>query len=192
MRTALLVPCDDPGVLATALAEAVDALVFDLAGASSTRPERRAEALEALLRTAALPSPPQRIVRLADLPSGLVDDDLDIVMAGAPDAVLLPRVVGTASIEQLGAKLAVREAEQGVEPGRTRIVAAPADTGAGLLVLSSLAQARSRLAALLWTPATLAADLGAADPDGEPCRNARTMVLAAAAACRVPAWEATA
>ncbi len=190
MRTALLVPCDDPDVLAKARAAKADALVFDLAGPSASRPARRATALAALLQTGRTASQPYRVVRLADLGSGDVDGDLDAVMAGAPDAVLLPDTVGPAAIEQLGAKLAVREAERGLAAGRTRIVAAPADTGAGLLALPRLAQARSRLAALLWDPAALAADLGAADPECEPCRVARVLVLAAAAACGVPALEA--
>ncbi len=187
---ALIVPCDDPDAVTQALAAGADAFVFNLAGPPSSRPGRRAAALAALLQTGRMASPPGRMVRLAGLASGLVDDDLDAVMAGAPDAVLLPDAVGPAAIERLGAKLAVREAEHGLEAGATRIVAAPADTGAGLLALPGLARARSRLAALLWDPATLAADLGAADAESEPCRVARTMLLAASAACGVPAFEA--
>ena len=36
--------------------------------------------------------------------------DLDIVMAGAPDGIMLPKAEGGADIERLSARLAVREA----------------------------------------------------------------------------------
>ena len=59
---------------------------------------------------------PLLIVRANALNSGETDADLDAVMAGAPDAILLPGSLGAASVQQLSAKLAVREAD--LAPGR--------------------------------------------------------------------------
>ena len=44
-------------------------------------------------------------------------------MSSAPDAVLLPRSFGAASVQQLSAKLAVREADFALPDGATRIIA---------------------------------------------------------------------
>ena len=189
VQTALLVPCDVPDAIEDGLASGADLLVFDLTGAPADRPARRAAALAALKRAPTGAASPRRFVRIAPLPSGFVEGDLDAVMAGAPDGVVLPEAVGRAALEHLGAKLSVREAERRLPDGVTRIVALAADTGAGLLALGTLPEARRRLAALLWCPAALASDLGSEDPGCEPCRIGRTMLLAAAAACGVPAFE---
>ncbi len=198
MFSPLLVPCGDPEAVAATTMSGADALVLDLgaADAPGDRAARRGAALDVLLHLragggAARAAPGERrttIVRVAPLASGLLPADLDGVMAGAPDAVLLPGTVGARDLQHLAAKLAVREAERGLAAGRTRIVAMAADTPAGVLALASLSGASPRLMALGWDPAALAAALGVG-PHAAPLRTARDLLLIAAAAAGVPALD---
>ena len=176
MPNPLLVTLDDPDGLAAALRSDVAPLVFDLGDAEDPgdRLARRGAALSALEqhrrgrtetrstatpdasplpegegKRAGLPRDWRRgIVRVASLASGLVDGDLDAVMAGLPDAVLLSAVAGARDLQHLAAKLAVREAEHGLPAGHTGIIAMPADTAAGVLALASVPGATLRLRAL--------------------------------------------
>ncbi len=216
MPNPLLVTLDDPDGLAAALRSDVAPLVFDLGDAEDPgdRLARRGAALSALDqhrrgrtetrstatpdasplpegegKRAGLPRDWRRgIVRVASLASGLVDGDLDAVMAGLPDAVLLSAVAGARDLQHLAAKLAVREAEHGLPAGHTGIIALPADTAAGVLALASVPGATLRLRALAWDPAALAAGLGV-DADAAPVRAARDLLLIAAAAAGVPALD---
>ncbi len=198
MFSPLLVFCGDPEAVAAAMMSGADALVLDLGAADvpGDRAARRGAALELLLRIraggdAAHAGPAGRrttIVRVAPLSSGLLHADLDVAMAGAPDAVLLPGTVGARDLQHLAAKLAVGEAEHGLAAGRTRILAIAADTPAGVLALASLPGATPRLMALGWDAAALAAALGVG-PDAAPLRTARDLLLIAAAAAGVPALD---
>ena len=187
MRSPLLVPCDDPAALAAALASGAGALVFDLGdpAAPGDRVARRSAVAGLLAHRAATPHVTLRLVRIAPLASGLADGDLDTVMAGAPDAILLPGAVGAIDIQHLAAKLAVREAEHGLAAGGTGIVATAADTARGVLALSTVPGASPRLRALAWDAAALAADLGTR-VDAEPCRFAHALLLTAATAAGIP------
>ncbi len=191
MRCPLLVPCDAGDGLDAALACGADALVLDLGDAAA--PEGRAAARRwaaaALARLGPPPRRPTLALRVAALPTGLVDLDLDAVMPGVPDAVLLPGAAGAADVQRLAAKLAVREAEAGLAAGSTRIVAV-ADTARGVLALGTLRSASARLTALLWDPIALAAEVGAVPArDAAPLAAARGLVVLAAAAAGVPAVD---
>ena len=128
-----------------------------------------------------------RVVALGPLRDGLVDRDLDDLLPLRPDAVLLRGAVGPRDLQHLGAKLAVREAEGRLPGGRIGILAAGADTPAGVLALADLAGASPRLRALVWDGGRLARALGLADPAAGPLLRARDMLVLAAAAAGVPA-----
>lgn len=185
MLNPLLVPCRDRDACEAALASGAVALMLDLGeNATGARAAARHAAADFLARRRGATA----IVRLAPLASGLVDADLDVVMPGAPEAVLLPGAVGGRDLQHLGAKLAVREAEHGLPPGRTRIAAAPADTAPGVLALPTLAGASLRLMALAWEAAALARALGV-ETDASPVQAARDLLILAAAAAGVPALD---
>ena len=80
---------------------------------------------------------------------------------------------GGASVQQLSAKLAVREAEFGFADGATHIVAV-VDTAQALLGLGSYRGSSRRLAGVAWSAASLRTDIGAEterDPSGPSCRR---------------------
>jgi citrate lyase subunit beta/citryl-CoA lyase len=197
MRSLLFVPADSPGKLGKALGCGADALILDLE--DSIAPERkeaaRAGAAAFLAQTAPMPDRPHLIVRVNGLATGLIDADLDAVVPAHPDAIMLPKAEGGASLVHADAKLCVREALHGIAEGTIRIVAIATETARALFVASTYQGASPRLAALTWGAEDLSAELGAEanrDSQGQffdPYRLARTLCIAAAAAADVPALD---
>jgi citrate lyase subunit beta/citryl-CoA lyase len=194
MRSLIVAPAHEKR-LAEALASGADGLVVDLAPAS---PDRRAAARVLAARfleeARGHHGGPALILGLSALDSCETDLDLDAIMAGAPDAILLSGSLGGASVQQLSAKLAVREAELGLADGATRIIAA-ADTARSLFGMASYRGSSARLIGLSWNAESLRADIGAErfrDPSGGlagPHRLARDLTLLAAAAAGVAAID---
>ena len=185
MRSLLFVPGDSPGKLEKALASGADALIVDLE--DSIAAERKVEARNtalAFLQQQAKGSKarPRLFVRVNGIETGLTDADLDAVMAGRPDAIMLPKAVGGASVIHLDAKLTAREAIHDIEDGATKIIALATETAAALFVTGSYAGASPRLIGLTWGAEDLSAELGAEtnrDAHGrflDPYRLARTFV----------------
>jgi citrate lyase subunit beta/citryl-CoA lyase len=195
MRSLLIAPADEQR-LAEALRSGADAVIVDLARAAA--PERaaaRAAGARFLKGTRGRGARPKLIVRPNPLDSGETDSDLDAVMAHAPDAILLPRSFGAQSVQQLSAKLAVREAEFALPDGATRIIAV-ADTAQSLFAMGSYRGSSARLCAIAWSAGSLGADIGAEtdrDPSGDyagPYRLARDLTLLAATSAGVAAIDA--
>jgi citrate lyase subunit beta/citryl-CoA lyase len=198
MRSLLFVPGDDERKLAKALSSEADALIVDLGGslAPDAKPAARATAA-AFLREARRRSPrPRLIVRVDPLGGDGSDADLATVMPEAPDAIMLPKCLGGASVQQLGVKLAVHEAEQGLADGATRIVAVATESARALFGFASYIGCSRRLDGLAWGGAGLSADLGAQTDrlaDGAyaaPYALARALTLIGAAAAGVGAIDA--
>ena len=197
MRSLLFVPADSAKKLAKAMASGADALIVDLE--DSIAPERkadaRASALAFLQDAQAAANRPRLLVRVNGLDTGLTDDDLDAVIPGKPDAIMLPKANGGASVIHLDAKLAVREAINGLTDNATAIVAIATETAAALFLAGSYAGASPRLSGLTWGAEDLSADLGAEanrDQDGnflDPYRLARSLCLAGAASASVQAID---
>ena len=197
MRSLLFVPADSPKKFAKGMTSGADALIIDLE--DLVAPENKARAREsaaAFLNEAhAASSRPYLIVRVNSLPSGLTDIDLDAVAPGRPDAIMLPKAEGGASVVHADAKLAVREAATGLPDGHIKIIPIATETAASLFVAGSYAGSSARLSALTWGAEDLSAELGAEtnrDENGQlldPYRLARTLCIAGAAAARVPAID---
>jgi citrate lyase subunit beta/citryl-CoA lyase len=193
MRSFLFVPGDSPRKLEKGLVSGADALILDLEDsvALDRKSEARATTLAFLRQIEPQATRPRLFVRVNALESGLIDADLDSVVAGRPDAILLPKAEGGPSITHLDAKLAVREAIHGLPDGHTRIVAIATETAASLFVAGTYAGASARLSGLTWGAEDLSAELGSEtnrDSTGaftEPYRFARNLCLGAAAAAKV-------
>ena len=195
MRSLLIAPADEKR-LAEALKSGADAIIVDLARAApADRVVARAVAAQFLKGTRGRGGGPALIVRTNTLGSGETDSDLDAVMAHAPDAILLPGSLGAASVQQLSAKLAVREAEFALPDGGTRIIAV-ADTAQSLFNMGSYRGSSARLIGVAWSAESLRADIGAeTDRNGlgdyaGPYRLARDLTLLAATSARVAAIDA--
>jgi citrate lyase subunit beta/citryl-CoA lyase len=197
MRSLLFVPGDSPRKLERGLVSGADALILDLEDSVShaRKAEARATTLAFLQANAASAKRPRLLVRVNALDTGMTDADLDAVVPGRPDAILLPKAEGGASVSHLDAKLAVREAQHGLTDGHVAIYALATETAASLFRAGTYGGASARLKALTWGAEDLSSALGAEanrDADGRftaPYVFARTLCLAAAAAAGVPALD---
>src|SRR4051794_4525182 len=100
MRSLLFVPADSPKKLDKGLSSGADALIIDLEDSVSadSKVQARSGAL-AFLREAAAPGDrPRLLVRVNALDTGLTDADLDAIVTGKPDAIMLPKAEGGVSV----------------------------------------------------------------------------------------------
>ena len=197
LRSALFVPGDSTAKLAKSLVSGADALILDLEDSvAAERKEAARTTTLAFLEDAHKRQPrPLLMVRVNALETGLADADLDTIVAGRPDAIMLPKAEGGAAVAHLDAKLTAREAIHGVPDGEIRIVALATETASALFVAGTYGGASPRLTGLSWGAEDLSADLGAEtnrDAEGrftEPFRFARNLCLAAAAAAKIQAID---
>jgi citrate lyase subunit beta / citryl-CoA lyase len=197
MRSLLFTPADSPKKLDKAMASGADAVIVDLEDSISREGKARArESAAAFLKGAvAATARPQILVRVNGLQTGLTDADLDAIVAAKPDAIMLPKAEGGASVTHVDAKLAVREAMNDLPDGQIKIVAIATETAAALFLAGTFAGASKRLSALTWGAEDLSAELGAErnrDSEGvllDPYRLARVLCLAGAASAGVAAID---
>jgi citrate lyase subunit beta / citryl-CoA lyase len=195
MRSLLFVPADAPGKLDKALGCGADAVIIDLE--DSVAPERKEAARRAVAEFLgnAQRSRARLIVRVNGLDTGLTDADLDAVVPARPNAIMLPKAEGGASVMHADAKLTAREALHDIAQGSVGIVAIATETAKALFLAGTYGGASARLVALTWGAEDLSAELGAEanrDAGGnflDPYRLARTLCIAAAAAADVPALD---
>ena len=184
MRSILIFPATRRA-LEQALASETDALAVDFSGASDM--DAAAIIGEAHARGK------KCLAQIHALDSGLADADLDAVMPGRPDGIILPDACGGRDIQHLGAKLAVREAENDLPEGALKILALAGDSPAALFELGSVARASRRLIGLGRDERLLAQRLGISarmdDKRPEPLRVARSLCLFAAAAAGTKAYD---
>jgi citrate lyase subunit beta / citryl-CoA lyase len=197
MRSFLFVPADSAKKLDKAMTSGADALIVDLEDSIAHDGKARArESAAAFLKDAmAAASRPAILVRVNGLQTGLIDDDLDVVVPAKPDAIMLPKAEGGAAVVHADAKLVVREAINNLPDGHIKIVALATETAASLFLAGTYAGASARLSGLTWGAEDLSAELGARanrDAQGrflDPYRLARVLCLAGAAAAQVPALD---
>lgn len=197
MRSLLFVPGDSAKKLDKGMTSGADALIVDLEDsiAPANKAAARASAFDFLKSANGTAKRPRLIVRVNSIDTGLTDADLDAVVPGKPDAILLPKAVGGASVTHLDAKLAAREAIAGLPDNSIEIIALATETAASLFVTGTYGGSSPRLTGLTWGAEDLSAELGAEanrDADGrflDPYRLARSLCLAGAAAASVQAID---
>ncbi|HEX3506494.1 MAG TPA: CoA ester lyase [Xanthobacteraceae bacterium] len=201
MRSLLFVPADSPRKLEKGMTSGADALIVDLEdsialdGKAAARQSAAAFLKEAMKETTANAGRPYMLVRVNGLQTGLTDADLDAIAPAKPDAIMLPKAEGGASVVHADAKLAVREAQNTLPDGHIKILPIATETAAAMFLAGTFAGASARLIGLTWGAEDLSADLGAQanrDTAGnflDPYRLARALCLAGAAAAGAPAID---
>jgi citrate lyase subunit beta/citryl-CoA lyase len=125
----------------------------------------------------------------------MIDDDLDAIVAGAPDAILFPKAEGGATVTHVDAKLTAREAIAGLPEGHIKILAQSVESAAGFFSAGTYRDCTTRLIGMTWGPEDLSSEVGAdanRDAGGrltEPYRLARTFCLFGATAAKTAAYE---
>ena len=184
LRSLLFVPGDRPERLDKALRTGADALILDLEDsvALSHKAQARDAVAEFLLRTAAVMP---RFVRINPLASGFVEADLEAVMRGRPDGLVLPKSIGAESVRELDRRLVALGAD--LPP----ILPLATETPQALFGLADYGAVTQRLLGLAWGVEDLSAAVGAAtaresdEEYTEPYRWVRSLTLFAAAAANV-------
>ncbi len=180
----MFVPGDRPDRMVKAAMSGADALILDLEDsvAVANKAAARTAVTAVLGAVRSLPL----FVRVNPLDSGLIVDDLASILPHKPDAIVLPKAEGQASIDAL-ARLC----------GEVRIPILPiaTETAAAIFALGSYAACGARLCGLTWGAEDLPAAIGATasrDHGGQltpPYEMVRSLALFAAHAAGVPAIE---
>ena len=197
MRSLLFVPGDSTKKLDKALGAGADALVLDLEDsvAANAKVAARSTVVDFLSKAHGSNPRPKLYVRVNALDTGLLDGDLDAVLEGAPDGIMLPKCGSGTDATLLDAKLAAREALAGLPDGSTRLFVLATETPASIFQLGTYRGATRRLDALAWAGEDLSAAVSAEAnrlPDGsyaEPYRVVRALALFAAYAADVLAVD---
>jgi citrate lyase beta subunit len=120
--------------------------------------------------------------------SAALDDDLGALARTPPDGVVLTACRGRADIQQMSIRLALCEAQAGLESGSIGVIASVAQTPDAVFGLAGVAGASRRLAGvaldLAFLPRAMGGGFGA---DSMAVATARSLVAFAAAAAGVPA-----
>lgn len=194
MRSLLFVPGDSDKKLAKSLGSEADILLLDLEDSVALA---RKDAARAMTRDFLKSRPAGRraYVRINPLTTPLALPDLEAVMAGRPDGIMLPKAAGGDAVRTLDRALVPLEEKNALAAGSTAILPIATETAHAMFTLGTYGGASKRLAGLMWGAEDLAADIGAlanrrADTTYEaPFALARSMCLFAAAAACVPAVD---
>ena len=190
-RSFLFVPGDSERKLEKALDAGADALIIDLE--DSVTADARPRARE--LTRDYIEGKDDVWVRINPAESDDAIHDLQAVMPGAPDGIVLPKPRNADDAMRLAMKLDELESQHGIDAGRTKILPLCTERPRALFALDGYVGATPRLAGLSWGAEDLAAAVGARanrDADGNwlpPYELARSLCLFAAAAAEVPAFD---
>jgi citrate lyase subunit beta/citryl-CoA lyase len=196
IRSWLFVPGDDAKKQDKALASGADALILDLEDSVTAEllPKARAR-VRNYLASHRERSQQQLWVRVNALASGKLADDLSLVMAGAPDGIVLPKVSAAREALEVGGLLTDLEEKFGTPSGHTQLLVIATETPQAMFGLGGYVSiANPRLAGLTWGAEDLSAALGAAARDADGAFTftfelARSLCLLAAACGGVPAFD---
>jgi citrate lyase subunit beta/citryl-CoA lyase len=196
MRSLLFVPGDSEKKLEKGFSSGADVVIVDLEDSVAAAGKKAARGIAAEFIAARRPDAGALVyVRVNDLSSGLVDDDLQAVVGSRPDGIMLPKSSGGADVQHLSLKLRVHEAESGLPDGGIGIIPIITETGAAVFAGASYRQAGARLKGLTWGAEDLSAAVGARATRGDDgsytdvFRLARALTILAASAAEVAAID---
>ena len=195
MRSLLFIPGDSERKLEKGLSAGADVVIVDLEDsvAPDNKPLARRLAPDVIRTRRA--GGPLVYVRVNDLSTGLVADDLAAVVPARPDGIVLPKSQGGPDIQHLATMLRVAEIEAGMPDGGIKIIPIVTETGLGTLSTATYPNCGPRLAGLTWGAEDLSAAVGARtarDEHGrytDVFRYARAVTILAASAAEVPAID---
>ncbi len=184
MRSLLFVPADRPERYLKAAQSGADAIIIDLEDSvSPANKQAGRESVADFLQTA---SEAPVIVRVNPLDSGETAADLAAILPQPPDAVMLPKAEGAASVQRLVHLM---------DGAQMPVIPIGTETPAAIFELGSYRDVKTPMIGLTWGAEDLPAAIGATsarEPDGKytpPIETARSLILFAAHAAGVPAIE---
>ncbi|MBI5930909.1 MAG: CoA ester lyase [Chloroflexi bacterium] len=183
-RAILIMPGDDLKKISKGASLGVDSMIMDLEdGVALNNKERARQVVQQALTSGEIDfGKTERLVRLNQAKKGLQVEDITMTVIGKPDGYVLPKVESAREVQQLSHTLLEREILLGIEPGTIKLIAL-IETAKGIVNLPQIAQADSRLVALMFGAEDLAGSMGAIRSEGgEEVFYARSAVVLHAAA----------
>lgn len=190
-RALLFMPGDDLKKIGKGAGLSVDTVIMDLEDgvAAANKAQARETVLTALTSDEIDFGKTERVVRLNAASSGLLAGDLARTFPGHPDGYMLPKVETAGEIIEISEQLSLLEAEAGIEPGATGLIAL-VETARGVVNLREIAGSDPRLVALAFGAEDLAGSIGAVrTPEGMEVFYARSAVVIHAAAFGLQALD---
>ncbi len=159
-RALLYTPGDDRHKIEKAATLGVDCICMDIEDgvAPNRKVEARAQICAALLEINF--SGTERLVRINAVGSGLEQDDLSAVLSSHPDGIVIPKVADADPLKWVSGRIAAVERQHGWPPGGIYMIAI-VESARGIIHLSQIASADTRLQALVFGAEDLASDIGA-------------------------------
>jgi citrate lyase subunit beta/citryl-CoA lyase len=190
LRSWMFVPGNSQRFLDKSFEVAADAVFLDLE--DGVPPPEKTAARELVAGALRRPAGKAlRFVRLNAPESPWLEDDLKHVLVPGLDGVCLPKVETPGAVAELARRLDRFEAEHGLEPRATRVVAA-IESAAGLLAAPAIAGAHPRVLALMFGAEDFGLDIGLGtlrEGEAGELLHARSAIVVAAAAARVGAID---
>ncbi len=199
MRSYLFVPGNDESKIIKAFDTEADAVILDLEDSVAPQDRNKArsitrDALESLT-PAMRKTAPKVFVRVNPLGDGEAFRDLDSVMPGRPNGIVLPKCRDGENAKKLSEMLVAKESELAITTGTVKLIAIATETARSVFGLGSYGGSTPRLMGLGWGAEDLSADMGAlANRDEQglflpPYQLVRSLCLIAAHAARVEAID---
>ncbi|MDH5109501.1 citrate (pro-3S)-lyase subunit beta [Lentilactobacillus kefiri] len=188
-RTMMFVPGNNPAMVKDAGIYGADSIMFDLEDAVSL-PEKDAarvlvyEALQSQDYGEA-----ELVVRVNGQDTPFYDNDVKAMVKAGIDVIRLPKAESAAMVEKLDQDVAAAEKEFGREAGSIHIMAA-IESAKGVLQAPAIAAASDRMIGVALSAEDYTTDMKTHRyPDGQELLFARNMVLHAARAAGIAAFD---
>ena len=188
-RSFLFTPGNSVHKIEKAAQLGVDTIILDLEDAVTIEQKENARQLVSTALRDINFGPTERLVRINAVETDFFAADLDVVAASMPDGIVLPKVETAVHLQKIDDYLSAAEQENGRSVGTIRLFAL-IETALGVMNIKEIAQASSRLDALLFGAEDLAVDVGATRSwGGQEIFYARSAVVVAAAAYHLQAVD---
>jgi len=179
-RSMLFAPGDDPKKLSKAAQSAADCVILELEDgvALSHKEAARAGVVSALGKLDF--GGRERVVRVNGISTPFFRDDVLHSLPARPDAILVPKVESAADVHHISSTMSVIETARGMLPTALIVMI---ESALGIMNLREIAQADSRLTALVFGAEDFASSVGARRTrQGDEVFYARCATVTAAAA----------
>jgi len=181
-RALLYMPGDDMHKIRKATTLGVDCICMDMEDGVALKRKQDARTVIAEALQALDFGQSERLARINPVGSGLEVNDLLTVLPSLPDGIVVPKVEYGEQIQWVSQQIGEAEDEYDWPEGRVRLLAI-VETALGIVNLSQIASASSRLEALIFGAEDFAGDIGAArSREGWEVFYARSAVVTHAAA----------
>lgn len=176
-RALLYVPGNDWHKIQKAGSLQVDCICLDLEDSIAFNQKESARKIVAQALTELEFGPAEKLVRVNDESSGLLDADLAVILAAHPDGIILPKVEAAASIQKTSRLMAEYETANGWQRNSLGLLVI-VETPLSLINLPSICQADERLRAIIFGAEDFAVRIGATrSEEGTEVFHARSEIV---------------